>query len=216
MPDLIYEDKLPIGRRMQPLIRPERGCYSSHFAVWQEFAESDDDQILVLEDDVQVDWTYVKKVVENDFSRAGIDYLRLFSLAIPSCFNKGEYLDRYLYQFVGYALGAQAYLLTRRGAKSMLAYCRRVTGPIDLVMDQSWRGNVSCFALFPYAIMATSTPSMIGDGRYGVLTKSSEWPATLRMQRWFFRIDDGLRRRALKALVAGGFGTRVRADARWV
>lgn len=215
-PDLIYDEKSLIGHHMRPLTRPERGCYSSHFAVWTEFANSDDDQLLVFEDDVQIDWTYAKRVVENDFAAAGIDYVRLASSAIPSCFNKGEYLDRYLYQFVGYALGSQAYLLTRRGARMMLAHCRRVMGPIDLVIDQSWRGNVACFALFPYAIMATSPPSTIGSERYGMLTKSSEWPMTLRAQRWLFRIDDGLRRRVLKLLVAGGFGARVKADARWV
>lgn len=216
IPDLVYEEELLIARRMKPLIRPERGCYSSHFAVWKEFAESDDDQLLIFEDDIQVDWTYVKKVVENDFAADGIDYLRLFSLAIPSCFNKGEYLERYLYQFVGYALGTQAYLLTRRGARTMLTYCRRVKGPIDLVMDQSWRGNISCFALFPYAITATSEPSMIGDARYGLLTKSSEWSALLKMQRCLFRIEDGLRRRLRTLLITGGFGAHVRADSRWV
>lgn len=215
-PDLDYDETLPIARRMKPLTRPERGCYSSHFAVWKEFAESNDDQVLVFEDDVQVDWTYVKKIAENDFSAAGIDYLRLNSSAIPSCFNKGEYLDRYLYQFVGYALGAQAYLLTRRGAKTMLAYCQRVTGPIDLVMDQSWRGNAACFALFPYVAMQTSAPSTIGNERWGTLTKSSEWPVSLKVQRALFRIDDGMRRRIFKLLVAGGFGARVKADARWV
>ena len=98
----------------------------------------------------------------------------------------------------------------------MLSYCRRVTGPLDLVMDQSWRGNAACFALFPYAVMLTSAPSTIGHERWGMLTKSSEWPVSLRVQRGLFRIDDGLRRRVFKLLVAGGFGARVTADARWV
>lgn len=214
--ELDYNEDILIGRRVQPLTRGERGCYSSHFTLWREFLETDCDQLLVLEDDVQVDWPYLKKVIVNDFAKDGINYVRLYSLALPPCFNKGEYLGRYLYQFVGYALGTQAYVLTRKGVIALLKYCRQVKGPIDIVIDQSWRGSVASYALYPYPVMDRAVPSMIGQARTNMLLKQAEWSASLKIRRLLFRVDDAIRRRVFRILTGAGFGARVNADTRWV
>ncbi len=145
--------------------RAELGCFSSHYSLWQELLAGGADQVIVLEDDVLVDWVYLRRVAEHDFSTNGIQYLRLASTATPPSIYKGELLGRYLVHFLGYALGAQAYLLTRTGAEHLVERMRCVRAPVDDMLDQSWRGSLPNFGLYQHPVISAEGPSHIGAAR---------------------------------------------------
>ena len=76
-PALRYDEQDAIVAKGRPLRAGELGCYSSHYAAWEDLQADDADQYVVLEDDVIVDWNFVGKLVAIDLARIGIDYLRL-------------------------------------------------------------------------------------------------------------------------------------------
>jgi glycosyl transferase family 25 len=150
------------GRRLSP---GELGCYASHFSLWEELLASDRDQMIVLEDDTLVDWRFLRTLIDIDFDAQGIHFLKLFArLSCPSKLIRWEYIEpsRALIQFRGYALGTQAYVITRKGAAALVEHCRRVRRPIDLEMERSWVHGLPTFAVFPYPVIELSSPSRIG------------------------------------------------------
>src|ERR687895_1267863 len=58
-PGLTYDPADAIVAKGRPLYPPELGCYASHFAAWTDFLESGASQLIVLEDDTIVDWTFL-------------------------------------------------------------------------------------------------------------------------------------------------------------
>ncbi len=119
----------------------ELGCYSSHWSLWRWLVESDCEQMIVLEDDVQVDWRFIDFISGINFADMNINYLRLFA-KIPARWRyvATPFLDRYhhLIRFTGYALGTQAYLLTKAGAAQLLA----TAWPNDPLSDRYFYGSL--------------------------------------------------------------------------
>jgi glycosyl transferase, family 25 len=209
---LLYDEDRAIVRRGRPLVKAELGCYSSHYATWVTLIESDADQLIVLEDDSLVDWEYLAIVRAHDFAADGLNYVRLASLALPPSILKGEYLDRYLVLFLGYALGTQAYLVTRKGAERLMKYCKTVRGPIDDALDQTWWGALPNYAIYHHPVAARAVPSSISGSRDAGYTM----PARLRFRRLLFRVAEKLRSRGYRMIARLGCTPRVQGvDDRW-
>jgi len=202
---LTYDEDEVIVRRGRPLTRGELGCYSSHTKVWLEFLASEDDQLIVLEDDTLVDWGFLEDVARHNFEANCIQYLRLASTAWPPQIYKGELLGRYVTHYLGYALGSQAYLLTRAGAHKLFQHMREVRGPVDDVMDQTWWGSLPNLGLYQHPVTSYTVPSTIEAQRTAVYSL----PSRLRLRRLWFRLQDQVRRRCWKLAMRMGLGPAV-------
>jgi glycosyl transferase, family 25 len=210
---LAYDETKAIVRRGRKLISAELGCYSSHYATWCDFLQSDADQLIVLEDDVLVDWEFLARVAQHNFAQNNIHYVRLASKALPPVILKGKLLDRYLVHFLGYALGCQAYLLTRDGARHLKNHCRTAYAPIDDMLDQAWRGALPTYGIYHHPVIERAAKSTIGPTRDVAPTMT---PA-LRFRRFMFRVDEKLRSRGYRLLARLGLVAKVRGiDARWI
>lgn len=147
----------------------ELGCYSSHYATWQWLCDSDYDQMLIFEDDVSVDWDFIAQLAAFDFAAIDIHYLRLFAKIPPRWrYVASPFFDRYhhLIRCTGYALGTQAYLMTRTGAAAFMHKGQRVRYPVDAFMDRYWEHGVPNLALFPFPAFERCQPSTIGASRF--------------------------------------------------
>lgn len=163
-----YDNSLAIRHTGRALLPGERGCYASHVAVWREFLQGRARQLIVLEDDVLVDWAYLAKVAEADHAPAGHHYLRLFSKRPPRHkILERNFLEplRFLIEIHGFAYGTQGYLLTREGAERMSAHCKTLSRPIDVELERAWAHGLRNLAIFPYPIIEVSQTSTIGDQR---------------------------------------------------
>lgn len=147
----------------------ELGAYASHYAVWEQFLASNLRQTIVFEDDVVVDWALVARLADLDFSAMGLWYMRLFA-KIPPRFRKlrTPFIDRYhhLIRITSYALGTQAYVLTREGAERFMCGAKEVESPIDVYMDKYWRHGVPNLALYPFPVFERFDISTIGETRF--------------------------------------------------
>src|SRR5262249_55871304 len=137
-PNLRYTEEAAVIAKGRPLMPSELGTYSSHFELWSWFLRSNYQQILILEDDVLVDWGYLAELCTFDLSAAQIPFLRLYAMTPGLSRKVGMLGDRQLVQYLTYVYGAQAYILTRLGATRLIAYAREVRYPIDDLLDRTW------------------------------------------------------------------------------
>ena len=188
-----YDNSLAIRHTGRALLPGERGCYASHVAVWRQFLQGRARQLIVLEDDVLVDWTYLAKLAEADHAPAGRHYLRLFSKRPPRhTILERNFLEplRFLIEAFGLVYGTQGYLLTREGAERMLAHCRIMSRPIDVELDRPWAHGLPILSVFPFPLIELSQASTIGDQRRGVFATPLPYTdrARHKLSAWTERI----------------------------
>ena len=189
---LTYHPDEAVVAKGRPLMPGELGCYSSHYHAWLALLDSPAAQMIVLEDDTIVDWTFLEKLASVDFAAEGVAYLRLFARR-PSAFRlHGKAIEhqRYLVEYADYAHGTQGYVLTRAGAERFVGHCRRVRRPVDIELDRAWDHGVPCLAVFPFPLTEISTGSTIGSARWA----RHEIPASLRGAHFRLRVMERTRR----------------------
>jgi glycosyl transferase family 25 len=189
---LAYDPDDAVVARGRRLVPEELGCYSSHYHAWLTLLDSRATQMIVLEDDTIVDWSFLEKLAAVDFPAVAVCYLRLFARR-PSPFRlHGRAVEhqRYLVEYAAYAHGTQGYVITRDGAERFVRHCRRVRRPVDVEMDRAWDHGVPCLALFPFPLAEISASSTIGPARW----IRPEIPAALRSARFRMRTAERLRR----------------------
>ena len=189
---LTYRPDEAVIAKGRPLMPGELGCYSSHYHAWLALLESPAPQMIVLEDDTIVDWTFLEKLAATDFTGRGVSYLRLFAKR-PCAFRlHGEAVEpqRYLVEYAAYAHGTQGYVVTRAGAERFVRHCRRVRRPVDIELDRAWDHGIPCLAVFPFPLTEISTASTIGSARWS----RAEIPAGLRAARFGMRMVERARR----------------------
>jgi len=166
---LLYDKERVAGRYGRVMGMGELGCYSSHYAVWEWLLQSEFDQMIVLEDDVVADGGFIDMLKHCSLAERGIEYLRLFAkMPAPWRFVASPYLERYrhLIRYTGYALGTQAYAITRRGAERFIESGRSIEAPVDVYMDRTWAHGVLNLALYPFPVYERFQPSSIGEERF--------------------------------------------------
>ena len=166
-PALRYDPQAAIVARGRQLHAREVACYSSHYEAWRSFLATDDDQLLVIEDDVRLDWVFVENLLTRSLAAGGIDYLRLYSKNMtPYAVVSNDFHGRWLLDLRGFAYGTQAYMLTRKGASVFMDHCGgSVRRPIDDEMDRSWAHGLPNLTAFPFPAFEASGPSTIGADR---------------------------------------------------
>jgi glycosyl transferase, family 25 len=188
---LRYEERGAIIAKGRGLYPRELACYSSHYSVWARFMDTAAEQLLVVEDDVVLDWGFIKMLCDDDLAARGISYLKLFNKNItPFKLIPGNFLGRSLMDCRGFAHGMQAYALTRSGAERFMEICKTVRRPIDDEMDRSWAHGMANLAVFPFPAFERVGPSTIGAARY----EDHALPITLRYERNQMRLLEKFRR----------------------
>lgn len=191
---LKYDARKAIRHFGRELTSGEIGCYTSHYKAWEEFLLSDSEQLIVLEDDVVVDWGALARLAAHGFARKDIHILRMFcthtfphDVCIPRFLSPHSHLLRVR----GLILGIQAYLLTRKGAQAFLSTGNSVFMPVDWVMSRYWHYGLANYCLFPFPVLERYGVSAIGDLQRE--TMAHVRPSD-RARRLFFRIKDRMAR----------------------
>jgi glycosyl transferase, family 25 len=182
---LSYDEKRVTGTYGRKLHPGELGCYSSHFDLWRWLVQADCDQLIVLEDDVVVDWEFIHDFSAIEIASRGIEYLRLFAkMPAPWRFVASPYFDKYrhLIRFTGYALGTQAYMLSKAGAQRLICHGWNIEAPVDVYMDRTWEHGVLNLAVYPFPVYERHQRSSIGEGRFSA--PNSRWEQPLLRNLW--------------------------------
>ena len=188
--DAAYDRAKAEVRTGRPLTRSELGCFSSHRATWAWLCRSDFDQMLVMEDDVVADWSFLAMLCAQDLHALGIDYLKLFAKIPPRAWKAvaTPFLDPYyhLIQITSGALGTQGYMLTRDGARMLLHATRTIDAPVDALLDRFWQTRLPILAVHPAPLFERYRISSIGNERFGASDRS----AFAALRRFGCRLSD--------------------------
>ncbi|WP_119304113.1 glycosyltransferase family 25 protein [Dongia deserti] len=198
-PALSYDEQAAIVAKGRPLRAAELGCFSSHYAAWEDLQSDEADQYVVLEDDVIVDWTFLSKLAEIALTEMGINYLRLYyKFPTTTAVVREDFIERArsIVELGGPAYGTQGYAITKAGAKVFLDHCRTVTRPIDDEMDRAWVHGQPNLAVFPFPVMEEFSGSTIGNARF----EKFDVPQHLKLKRLVHYRVERLRRDASKAI----------------
>src|SRR5258706_14874795 len=77
-PPLSYSPREAMRVHGRELRDSELGCFSSHYALWCLSAR-EERNIVVLEDDLYVDWNFISALLREVGRRKDIGYLRLYA-----------------------------------------------------------------------------------------------------------------------------------------
>ena len=160
-----FDPKLSLKHQGRRLVPAEVGCYCSHVNAWRELlANPALSQMIVLEDDVYADWTFFAQISGVDWSDIGIDYLKLL-VKYPAKFRTVKWCypfkDRHIVQYTSLALGAGAYLITRKAAERFERLFRTISRPIDIEMDRPWATGIPVTGIIPVSAIELSLPTSI-------------------------------------------------------
>jgi glycosyl transferase family 25 len=146
------------GRELQAA---ELGCFSSHYALWRTCAQQKK-SIIVLEDDVYVDWNFLRKFLQDPIFSSDVQYLRLYS-KFPTKFRVVcPFFDRFIIEFLGHPFGTQGYFLSPAAASSLVSRVTQIRRPIDLEMDRAWAHGLPNLSVYPHPILEIADGSQIG------------------------------------------------------
>jgi glycosyl transferase family 25 len=189
-----YDEKRALQARGRPLTSGELGCFGSHVACMIDFLEdSDDEFLLLLEDDVLLDQRFDVLALTSWMSKLGIDYLRLYSryaFSVRHLFVIGR---RSLIRFRSGPFGTQAYIISRAGAARFLGSLSKCERPIDDELDRFWHHGLPPYAIYPFPVLELETGSTIGRAEVDLITPTLGY----RMERR----AEALRRRAANLLL---------------
>lgn len=160
--DLRY-DAARARRHFGMVLTPQQiAVYSSHYAVWKAFVDAGTSEyLLVLEDDLILDMAFPLRQFAAFCAGFGMDYVRLFGKHYAPAVHLGFFFDRSILRFTTSPTGAQAYLLSVKGARNLLECCREIDRPVDLAMDRFWMTSLPLYTIFPYPVIERYVPTSI-------------------------------------------------------
>ncbi len=140
----------------RPLSDGEIGCYLSHRKCWQRLLDSQHDYALVLEDDFTAIGT-IKTAIEAAMNNAlPVDIIKLCNYqGRERPIKYGQLLSpkQTLVVHDKPLSGCCAYVITRSGAKRMLAHSQKFYRPVDTDIQHTWETGVDVAAIQPYPVV---------------------------------------------------------------
>ena len=161
--------------------------------MWRALLADDAaDRYLVLEDDVQVDWPFIERLVDADQAEVPWPLLRLwFALPVPTRKVFGPLFGTYqVVELLDHGFSTVAYVIDKAAAARLVAALAEVVVPVDVAIEQGWRHGVRNLAVFPFPVLHPIGPSHIGGERWTDAPK----PLAMRVERGARRVVEALRR----------------------
>jgi glycosyl transferase, family 25 len=189
---LAYNDRDATRRFGRPLFPPEIGAYVSHFKCWEWLAESEHEQIIILEDDILADWRAITQLSQFKLSDYRIELLRLFATHPIKCrivMHRFLAPHCHLVRAIGMYLGMQGYMLTKIGARRLVETYSNIAAPIDWVLTRYWEHGLQNYSLFPFPVIEQHVASTIGAR--GAVTEPALFDRAVRL---CWRIRDRAKR----------------------
>jgi glycosyl transferase family 25 len=190
---LAYNEHDAIRSCGRALFHAEIGCYVSHFKCWEWLSNSEYDQVIILEDDVMMDWRAITKLSQFDLSAHGINLLRFFATHPIKCkIVMYRFLSPHchLVRTTGWYLGTQGYMLSKSGSRRLTENYTNIKVPVDWILTRYWEHRLGNYSLFPFPVVEQHIPSTIG------LEVSSVTQAQFvdRAMRFCWRMRDRVKR----------------------
>ncbi|HDZ8839860.1 TPA: glycosyltransferase family 25 protein [Aeromonas veronii] len=165
-----YNDEQRMKEKGHSLTLGERGCFSSHRALWEKCVLLKE-PILILEDDVDFSDSFFYCVKHLDDILSHYRYVRLGRGPLKKMPMFGAYYSmQHLsgvegHSLVKYLRGpscCHGYALSPTAAEKFLSYSESWWWPVDDYMDSEYIHGVCDYGIEPPIVLQTDQPSEIG------------------------------------------------------
>lgn len=128
----------------------EVGCYNSHYQIWQELVNSNDDVWCVLEDDVEVSDDFALRLSQAVNVAIPYGVMRLCEFHASGSWQVGTLPDgSALNDHRKQPTGMQGYLIRRAAAQILLQFAERILYPVDDMLNRNWEHGIRMLSLSP-------------------------------------------------------------------
>jgi glycosyl transferase family 25 len=134
------------------------GCALSHIKLWKNFLNSEDDFVLISEDDVEynINIKYIINNINSIYESTNFDILSLnTSVGIFNSFKKSVYIDNFEFNKPIFPLTTASYILSKKGARELLKRFDKVNYHIDFLIALK-TGSMEYYALKTPTVLNTS------------------------------------------------------------
>lgn len=148
----------------------EIACFLSHKKCWQKLVDSNENWALIMEDDIKVSDRALKFIENPDWIPDGVHILQLHIWRTPwkakvskKYFPLDEDGDLYIPLHPA-ALGAQAYLISKKAAQEAIKMSPKISAPVDEFLSgifSSFAQQFPTYRLNPAVVTIDDTPSTI-------------------------------------------------------
>lgn len=187
--DAVYDAELNKKRFYAPLSLGEIACYMSHRKAWQKLLDSDHEAAVILEDDIDVTSGLRTVVDDSLLSLPDWDLIKIaqpFKPKVATPITPFHDLTLVDYRQDKPPMGACGYVVSRRGARKLLA-CERFFRPVDVDMQWQWETGCHVQGLTPYCVDNTHQHgSDILDTEDRHLKDKSAWRRFKEMWRFYW------------------------------
>jgi glycosyl transferase family 25 len=179
------------GKQVLPA---EIGCYLSHLDALEAIAHSAETHAVIIEDDVrfQPDFlVFLRDLIALD----GWDAVKLVNHRTRAFVAHAKVNDSYRIGRCAHGPcgSSAAYVVTRQGARRLLAALSPMRLPYDVALERGWQGGYAVFSTDrPVVALSSEMESTIfvGESPY----RKARFPAYKRINTLLFRSRDYLRR----------------------
>ncbi|WP_245411888.1 glycosyltransferase family 25 protein [Phyllobacterium leguminum] len=178
------------GKNVMPA---EIGCYFSHLNALREIANGDAPHAVIVEDDIIFTHDFVP-FIDALAQVSGWDAVKLVNHRTPLFRSFRRIGSRFSIGRCAHGpLGSSAaYVVTREGAKKILAALRPMRIPYDIALERGWSGNYAIFTTDrPLVEFSPQAVSTIADRTAYASAKLAVWK---RIGALMFRTSDYARR----------------------
>jgi glycosyl transferase, family 25 len=198
-----YTPEFNAQRYFRPLSAGECGCYASHLRIWQELIDSAEPWALVLEDDVEPDSGFDEVLDAIDQLSPQWDMIKLIGRAREKAARTAALtVSHDLIQYRRLPSLTGAYVVSREGARKLLASRMPFGRPIDVDLRWWWENDLTVFGVQPYPVRLapTSEDSSIGarKGQKSWQTRLGKWGHSLQYNWCVLQHSRSLRQQWLR------------------
>lgn len=166
----LYGAELNRRQYHKPLRPGEIGCYASHLALWQGLVASGARALAVFEDDVLIDPQLPQVLAAIERLPFGWDMVKLYGRTREHMLAEAPLLPgTRLLRYRRVPSHTCAYVISREGARKLLASRQPFGRPVDIDLRHWWENDLAIFGLQPYPVRLApcSRQSSIGGARRG-------------------------------------------------
>lgn len=169
----------------------EVGCYDSHYRIWQQLVESDDEMWCVLEDDVELGDGFPAALTAIAATSCSFGVMRLCDAGGEDSWQVAALQDGSVVKdHRKQPFGTQGYVIHRDAASKLLAYAGKIVYAVDDVLNRNWEHKVRMLSLSPAVLVHRNDLMGTTIGR----DKARRTPFQ-KLKREFYMGRDSLNRR---------------------
>lgn len=180
----LYSDALNQRGYPRPLVEGEKGCYASHLRACEHLLAGTDPAMLVLEDDVALAPALPQVLAALEQIPRGWDVIKLHSRLNEATLKQRPLCPGHVvavYQRVPSM--ATGYVLSRSGARKLLASRQPFGRPIDVDLRYWWEAGLRVYGVVPSVVSLSdhAQSSSIWQGRSGA-------HVGLHLKKWWLQM----------------------------